>query len=269
MITPQFIPYPNIAPPEVNIQRMGPSNNIICFTPESIFHPFYPVPIIVSPELTLPTPIHYVVLFSCRFLGLKQAIEEDLMSYLDGSDVWYNFNIYISNEVNLTSEKIKSYFMHERHRLIKVALAMMFVQHPAILRSLLETEDALLVYCSRYSTIESELTSGLRERDFRRLFQETQSDVQELISIFLKASASRPAFIGGNRLGFILMELRRSFTLAGCYPSQYEALPMTMEAKLGTNSPMENYTCDRPFVPMKRINFISIWPGYFLIQKFE
>jgi len=263
--TAQYTPYPLISPPEVNIQRMGPSNNIVCFTPESIFHPFYPVKIIVNPDLTLPTPIHYVILYSCRFFGIKQSMEEEFMSYLDGSDAWYHFNQYINTEMNIPFDKIKSYFMMERHKLIKNSLALMFMQHPAILRVLLETEDALMVYCSRYSTIESELTSGLREKDFRKVFQESQSDVAELINIFLQSAALRPAYIGGNRLGFILMELRRSFTLGGCYPSQYDVLPMTMEAKLGTNSPMENYTCDRPFIPLKRINFLSTWPNPYIL----
>lgn len=183
------------------------------------------------------------------------------MDIEDGTDIWYQFNKYINYEINLPFEKLKSYYSNERQRLIKVASSLTFQQHPAILRSLLETEDALLVYCARYSTIEAELTCGLREREFRRLFQETESDVAELISIFSKPLSTRPPYVGGNRLGFILMELRRSFTLAGCYPSQYDALPMPWEAKLGTNSPTENYTCDRPFIPMKRINFNSVWAG--------
>ena len=63
---PAFIPYPFISPPDMNIQRLGLTNNIICFTPESIFHPFYPVPIVATQKITVPSPIHFVILYSCR-----------------------------------------------------------------------------------------------------------------------------------------------------------------------------------------------------------
>ena len=62
-------------------------------------------------------------------------------------------------------------------------------------------------------------------------------------------------------MGVILMELRRHFNLGGCYPAQYEILPMNIEAKLGTDSPLENYVCDKPFTAIKKINFTSVWAG--------
>uniref|UniRef100_A0AC35ETS1 NADAR domain-containing protein n=1 Tax=Panagrolaimus sp. PS1159 TaxID=55785 RepID=A0AC35ETS1_9BILA len=254
-----FIPYPFIAPPDMNIQRLGLSNNIICFTPESIFHPFYPVPIIVTKDLTVPSPIHYVILYSCRFLGLKPALEEDLLSLSDGYEAWSRFNCFLQTETNVPFDKLKAYFMSERQKLIKISLALMFTQHPAVLRVLLETEDALLIYCARFSTIEAELCSGLRERDFRRVFQESQSDMRELVEFFLKPQAYRPPYIGGNRLGLIIMELRRQFVLGGCYPSAYQILPMQIEGKLGTDSPTENYVCDKQFKAIKKINFTSTW----------
>uniref|UniRef100_A0A914YG53 Uncharacterized protein n=1 Tax=Panagrolaimus superbus TaxID=310955 RepID=A0A914YG53_9BILA len=176
-----------------------------------------------------------------RFLGLKPALEEELLNLSDGYEVWSRFNSFLQTETNIAFDKLKAYFMSERQKLIKVALALMFQQHRAVLRVLLETEDALLVYCARFSTIESELCCGLRERDFRRVFQESQSDVRELVEFFLKPQAYRPPYVGGNRLGLILMELRRQFILGGCYPSQYEILPMPIESKLGTDSPTENY----------------------------
>jgi predicted NAD-dependent protein-ADP-ribosyltransferase YbiA (DUF1768 family) len=175
-----FIPYPFIAPPDMNIQKLGLSNHIICFTPESIFHPFYPVPIMITKQLTVPSPMHYVILYSCRFLGLKPAIEEEFLCLADGFEAWSRFNCFLQTETNISFDKLKTYFMAERQKLIKAALALMFQQHPAVLRVLLETDDALLIYCARFSTIESELCSGLRERDFRKVFQESQSDVKEV-----------------------------------------------------------------------------------------
>uniref|UniRef100_A0A7E4UMZ0 NADAR domain-containing protein n=1 Tax=Panagrellus redivivus TaxID=6233 RepID=A0A7E4UMZ0_PANRE len=260
-----FVPFAFIAPPDTNIQRLGPSNNIICFTPESIFHPFYPVAIVVSPTLTVPSPIHFVVLYACRFLSIKPALEEEILNIREPSECWYEFNRQLQTELNIPFQKLQSYFMMERQRLLKIALSLMLNQHSAILRALLETEDALLVCCSRFNTIEAELTSGLREREFRRVFQESQSDVKELIEFFLKPQPNRPPYVGGNRLGFILMELRRHFTLGGCYPSQYDLLPMTVEAKLGTDSPTENYVCDRPFTALTKMNYTSVWADPYIL----
>ena len=111
---------------------------------------------------------------------MKPALEEELLSTSDSYECWCRFNSFLQTEVNIPFEKLKNYFMAERQKLIKVALSMMFQQHSAILRALLETDDALLIYCARFSTIECELCSGLRERDFRRVFQESQSDVREV-----------------------------------------------------------------------------------------
>lgn len=40
------------------------------------------------------------------------------------------------------------------------------------------------------------------------------------MDICLRPMAFRPPYIGGNRLGFILMELRREFILSGVFPQQ-------------------------------------------------
>ena len=103
-----------------------------------------------------------------------------MLDNADGYECWSEFNSYLQTEINIPYEQLKKYFMEERQRLIKFSLTLMFQQHSAILRALLETEDALLVYCSRFSTIEAELSCGLRERDFRRVFQESHSDVKEV-----------------------------------------------------------------------------------------
>lgn len=40
------------------------------------------------------------------------------------------------------------------------------------------------------------------------------------MDICLRPMALRPPYFGGNRLGFLLMELRREFILAGVFPHQ-------------------------------------------------
>lgn len=57
--------------------------------------------------------------------------------------------------------------MEERQNAIKDAMRMQFNQHKSLLRVLLDTEDALLVCCWRFSSSEAELSAGMRERDFR------------------------------------------------------------------------------------------------------
>jgi len=42
----------------------------------------------------------------------------------------------------------------------------------------------------------------------------------KLMDICLRPLAFRPPYIGGNRLGFLLMELRREFILSGVFPHQ-------------------------------------------------
>lgn len=71
--------------------------------------------------------------------------------------------------------------MDERQRAIKVALTMMFEQHPPLMRALLDTGDAMLVYCSRYSSLEAELTIGMRERDLRAWLAQIDIDTRQVI----------------------------------------------------------------------------------------
>lgn len=76
---------------------------------------------------------------------------------------------------------LQGWYMDERQRAIKVALTMMFEQHPPLMRALLDTGDALLVYCSRYSSLEAELTIGMRERDLRAWLSQIDIDTRQVI----------------------------------------------------------------------------------------
>lgn len=76
--------------------------------------------------------------------------------------------------------------MDERQRAIKIALGLMFEQHPPLMRALLDTQDALLVYCSRFSSLEAELSIGMRERDLRSWLAQIDLDTKQVyINSFL------------------------------------------------------------------------------------
>jgi hypothetical protein len=46
----------------------------------------------------------------------------------------------------------------------------------------------------------------------------------QLMDLCLRPMAFRPPYFGGNRLGILLMELRREFILAGVFPHQLPEL---------------------------------------------
>lgn len=61
---------PLIAPLGTNILRTGVSNHMICFTPESVLHPFYSVKVRLTPESEpLPSPIHVVAQEAIRWVN--------------------------------------------------------------------------------------------------------------------------------------------------------------------------------------------------------
>nr|CRZ22118.1 Bm8176 [Brugia malayi] len=155
--------------------------------------------------------------------------------------------------------------MDERQRAIKVALMMMFEQHPPLMRALLDTGDALLVYCSRYSSLEAELTVGMRERDLRAWLAQIDIDTRQLFDSTVRPLAFRPPYLGGNRLGLILMEIRREFMLRGVFPQQLPELQIGVEAVLGSESPAENYVSIYPFDVLNSDNFSALWTNPFLL----
>lgn len=86
-----------------------------------------------------------------------------------------------SSEIISRNVVLQGWYMDERQRAIKVALTMMFEQHPPLMRALLDTGDTLLVYCSRYSSLEAELTIGMRERDLRAWLAQIDIDTRQVI----------------------------------------------------------------------------------------
>jgi hypothetical protein len=71
--------------------------------------------------------------------------------------------------------------------------------------------------------------------------------------------AFRPAFVGGNRIGLMLMELRREFILQAVIPHLLPELSMPPEAILGSESPLENYVPHVDFQLFDDTNFLALW----------
>ncbi|CAK5076433.1 unnamed protein product [Meloidogyne enterolobii] len=151
-------------------------------------------------------------------------------------------------------------YQEERQNVLKRAMKMQFEQHPMLLR------DALLISCSRFSSIEAELHIGVRERDLRLWLSHVQQDTKQLMDICLRPLAFRPPYIGGNRLGFLLMELRREFILSGVFPHQLPEMSQNVDILLGSESPMENYSVTAPFSILDEINFRAIWANPYLLM---
>lgn len=141
-----------------------------------------------------------------------------------------------------------------------------FEQHPQLLRVLMDTNDSLLVCCSRFSSSEAELNIGMRERDLRLLCSQVSLDTKQIVDICLRPMAFRPSFFGGNRLGFLLMELRRDFILKGFFPHQIPELPLPPDALLGSDSPLESYVPHVHFNVFDNANYLSTWANPYLLM---
>lgn len=82
-----------------------------------------------------------------------------------------------------------------------------------------------------------------------------------MIDLCLRPMAFRPPYFGGNRLGLLLMEVRREFILKGIFPQQLPEMSMTVDASLGSDSPMENYVPHQAFNVLDTINYEALWPS--------
>lgn len=54
--------------------------------------------------------------------------------------------------------------------------------------------------------------------------------ILQLFDSTIRPLAFRPPYLGGNRLGLILMEIRREFMLRGVFPQQLPELQIGVEA---------------------------------------
>ncbi|VDM29079.1 unnamed protein product [Toxocara canis] len=156
------------------------SSHMICFTAESVFHPLYPAqirsPLISEP---LPSPAHYVAKQTIRYFGLCKEDAEWILESSHSVDCWHRMNTVIERS-GASLDKIQVWYMDERQRAIKAALALMFEQHPSLMRALLDTGDALLVYCCRFASLDAELSIGMRERDLRAWLAHIDIDTKQV-----------------------------------------------------------------------------------------
>lgn len=123
----------------------------------------------------------------------------------------------------------------------------------------------------------------MRERDLRSWLSVVRIDTKKLIDTFLLPMAFRPPYFGGNRLGLILMELRREFilkvgklkkikifyTFQGVFPQHLPELNIPVDAILGSESAMENFVPHYEFDILDQLNYYALWAStYRKIQKF-
>ncbi|KAL3124644.1 hypothetical protein niasHT_009231 [Heterodera trifolii] len=259
-----------------SLLRPALSNHMICFTPESVLHPFYPTPI-RHPNFVFnvdgdpfPSATHLVAQMAIKFLGVNQSCMEWIMEPTDGPECWWRLHSVICEQIQLPLEKVQQWYMEERQKALKEAMKIQFDQHPALLRVLLDTQDAFLVCCCRFSAVEAELNIGMRERDLRLWLTQIRQNTKQLMDLCLRPMAFRPPFFGGNRIGLLLMELRREFILNGAFANQLPELPLNVDTILGSDSPMENFVTTAPFDVLNPLNFTAIWANpYLLMMKHQ
>ncbi|KIH49286.1 hypothetical protein ANCDUO_20640, partial [Ancylostoma duodenale] len=158
------------------------SSNVICFTAESVFHPLYPAEIrVVEGQPLFASPAHFVASQAVKYLGFNTEDAEYVMETESSLECWERLHETIEAK-GRGLEREQSWWMERRQKArkmsslalpfplfvaIKDALALLFEQHPPLLRALLDTGDAMLVYCARFCSMETELSIGMRESDLR------------------------------------------------------------------------------------------------------
>ncbi|CAI2347656.1 unnamed protein product [Caenorhabditis sp. 36 PRJEB53466] len=242
--------------------------NVICFTPESVFHPLYPAEIRIGADgRCLQSPAHYVALQAVKFLNMNKEDNEYIMDNVNSVECWTRLHEVIEQR-GRGLEMEQTWWMEKRIQFVKEGLQLMLEQHPALLRALLDTGDALLVYCARFSSIDTELSIGMREMDLRYWLSEVDVTTKQLIDLCTRPMAFRPPYLGGNRLGLLLMEIRREFVLQGIFPAQLPELQLTVECVLGSDSPTENFVTSQYFDILDPWNYGALWINpLFLIAK--
>ncbi|KAH7729499.1 Protein C23G10.8 [Aphelenchoides avenae] len=258
---------PLVAPLSSNVLRTGVSNHMICFTPESCLHPLYPAEVRTSPDSeSLPSPAHVVAQVAIKRLSIPKVEADWVMETRSSIECWERLHAVI-NDMMIPPEKLQTWYMTERQVALRDAMRLQFEQHPPLLRALLDTGDSLLVCCARFSSTEGELNIGMRERDLRLWCAQVRLDSKQLIDLSVRPMAFRPPYFGGNRLGLILMEIRRDFILKGVFPQQLPELPLSIDSILGSESPMENYVPHYPFDILDEGNYNAMWANPFLLMS--
>lgn len=114
----------------------------------------------------------------CRFLNIAKEDGEWILEARTGAECWERLHFTISEQMMLPFEKIQAWYSDERQLALKRAMQLQFEQHPALLRTLLDTNESLLVSCARFSSAEAELNIGMRERDLRLWCSQVRLDAK-------------------------------------------------------------------------------------------
>uniref|UniRef100_A0A0N4ZXD6 DUF1768 domain-containing protein n=1 Tax=Parastrongyloides trichosuri TaxID=131310 RepID=A0A0N4ZXD6_PARTI len=247
------------------------SNHLVCFTAESVLHPFYPAPISLKINGIIEEYASAVHVFAKRAinqLGISLTTGDQIMSTESSIECWIKLHQAI-DKLELSLEKSMEWYMVERYSFLADAMKESFKQNPHLQRFLLETNEALLVFCSRFSTVDCEFSIGMRERDLRPWLAMQQLSTNDLIDICWNPIAFRPPYVGGNKIGFILMEIRRSLLLKGTYYKKLPEFQLNLDILLGSDSPTENFISNVPFNIICEENFNAIWPNPYLIEAKE
>uniref|UniRef100_A0A914W4A8 NADAR domain-containing protein n=1 Tax=Plectus sambesii TaxID=2011161 RepID=A0A914W4A8_9BILA len=262
--TPDTALLPLVAPCTNNAIKTMMTQHMICFTAESVFHPLYPAEVKTPDGRRMPTPMHWICEQGAKYFGCSESDITWLMEATSGREAAIRYGEMMLDR-QPAFEKLYQWEYNERLAAVKLALRTVFEQHPPLLRVLLDTGDSLLVYCQRFSSRDSEWAIGMRERDLRIWCAEVDVDTKELMDLCARALADRPPFLGGNRLGVVLMELRREFVLKGVFPQQLPELNISNDAILGTDSPTENWDPLEVFDPLSVDNYIALWANPLLL----
>ncbi|CAJ0957173.1 unnamed protein product, partial [Mesorhabditis belari] len=240
--------------------------HIICFSSESVWHPLYPAEIRAAPDQPLlPSPAHYVAQETAKYFMFNEADSQYVLEDRRSVECWRRMYETIEG-CNWGQEREQMWYMEKRQKMIYEALRLLLEQHAPLLRALLDTGDSFLAFVSRWDSIDAELSIGMREHDLRRWLAYVELDSKQLAEMCTRPLAFRPPYLGGNRIGFILMELRAEFRSKGAVSWTLPELSLGPEVILGSDSPMENLMADEEFDVLSPVNYSAIWCNPLLLS---
>ena len=223
------------------------SQHLVCFTAASHFHPLHAAEVVVGAR-TYPSAQHYVLCEAVDYFGVKAVSKEELCDLAPLAACRRLAQVFAATS-RPPVEQLHAWAYTDQLEALRRALRARFEQHPSACRALLDTGDALLVYCSRGGGASLfadgyEWSAAMRETDVRAWMAACRMSSGQLIDLMCAPPARRPAMLGGNRLGMLLLELRKEFRLR-LGAAQADSLPpmavtQTPEMVLGSDSPMEN-----------------------------
>ncbi|CDW53279.1 DUF1768 domain containing protein [Trichuris trichiura] len=229
-------------------------DKIICFGIDCAFHPRYSSPITFPNKmLSYPSAYHFVFIEGCKFLGFPYKTQIALAKE-NPVNVCASFQSLLRRSFPSVS-RLNDWNRKVFFERLKLACRLKFTQHPTLMRALLETGDSVLVYCHRCTSWCPELAIGMSEADFLLWMDICQLDAGKLLGHIVQPYGRRLAFLGGNRLGILLMELRREFRLEGNSIENLAAPAsiMTYFGEDGINGIDEGLYCEQ--------SVLSSWPN--------